>query len=464
MPDIQAFRALRYDLKHVGSLSNVVCPPYDVIDARFQDELYKKHPANFIRLELNREEPGDNDQNNRYSRAARFLKNWRQEGVLTEESQPAIYVYHQVFTYAGREYTRRGFMCRCRLVRFGQGNIYPHEETMSGPKQDRLLLTRATKANLSQIFGLYPDPANDAQNLLENAIGVGWASPTKTSAIGATERPVGTTHLTRPPIEATDHLGVVHRMWPMTDPAVISKLTGLMGPKPIFIADGHHRYETACNYRDELAAAAGGSLPDNHPANFVLMVCIGMDDPGLIVLPTHRLFRGLPAMDSAELAAKIGDAFNCRVSGEGADLAETVWDTIETDGDQGTIGLFTEKDQRWTIARLTDAGRRLMAKVAAEHSADWQELGVAVLHRLLIDTLIQGHQTPDIRHQTPTYVHLVEEVEQGVETGEFPLAALVMPATVEHIRVISQHGERMPAKSTYFYPKLLGGLVINPLE
>jgi uncharacterized protein (DUF1015 family) len=435
MPDIQAFRALRYDLKHVGSLSNVVCPPYDVIDARFQDELYKKHPANFIRLELNREEPGDNDQNNRYTRAARFLKNWRQEGVLTEESQPAIYVYHQVFKYAGREFTRRGFMCRCRLVRFGQGNIYPHEETMSGPKQDRLLLTRATKANLSQIFGLYPDPASEAQNLLEDRIR------------GAT------------PVEATDHLGVVHRMWPMSDPAAISKLTGVMGSKPIFIADGHHRYETACNYRDELATAAGGSLPDNHPANFVLMVCIGMDDPGLIVLPTHRLFRGLAAMDSGDLAAKLGDCFTCRISGEGADLAETVWDTIETDGDQGTIGLFTEKDQRWTIARLTDAGRGRMAEIAAEHSADWQGLGVAVLHRLLVDMLLgaKGHPKPE-------YVHLVEEVEQGVETGEFPLSALVMPATVEHIRVISQHGERMPAKSTYFYPKLLGGLVINPLE
>jgi uncharacterized protein (DUF1015 family) len=466
MPDIQAFRALRYDLKHVGSLSGVVCPPYDVIDARFQDELYKKHPANFIRLELNREEPGDNDANNRYTRAARFLRNWRQEGVLTEEPQPAVYVYHQVFTYAGREYTRRGFMCRCRLVRFGQGNIYPHEETMSGPKQDRLLLTRATRANLSQIFGLYPDPAGDAQNLLE-------------------DRVRGQT-----PIEATDHLGVVHRMWPMTDAAVISRLTGLMGPKPIFIADGHHRYETACNYRDELAGAAGRSLPDNHPANFVLMVCIGMDDPGLIVLPTHRLFRpsagsghveprGLPAMDSAELAKKLGDAFTCRVAGEGADLAATVWETIEADGDQGTIGLYTEKDGRWTIARLTDAGRRRMAEVAAEHSADWQGLGVAVLHRLMIDTLLLGsrgerreacdqpaasHQPPAPSHQPPHYVHLVEEVEQGLETGEFPLAALVMSATVEHIRVISQHGERMPAKSTYFYPKLLGGLVINPLD
>jgi uncharacterized protein (DUF1015 family) len=419
----------------VGSLSAVVCPPYDVIDPKLHDELYKKHPANFVRLELNRDEPGDNEQNNRYTRAAKFLKNWRQEGVLSQEPQPAIYVYHQVFKYAGREYTRRGFMGRCRLVRFGEGNIYPHEETMSGPKQDRLLLTRATKANLSQIFGLYPDATNEAQTLLE-------------------ERIKGQT-----PIEATDHLGVVHRMWPLTEPTVISRLTGLMGGKPVFIADGHHRYETACNYRDEVAAAAGGSLPHDHPANFVLMVCIGMDDPGLIVLPTHRLFRGLPAMDSGELARKLGDSFTCRLAGEGADLAETVWDSIEKDGEQGTIGLYTEKDSRWTIARFTDAGRKRMAEVASDHSADWQGLGVAILHRLLVDTLLAAKG-----HPKPEYVHLVEEVEQGVETGEFPLAALVMPATVDHIRVISQHGERMPAKSTYFYPKLLGGLVVNPLE
>ncbi len=233
MPDIKPFRGIRYDLKHVGSLSNVVCPPYDVIGPEFQDELYKKHPANFIRLELNREEPGDDEGNNRYSRAARFLKNWRQEGLLTEEARPAVYVYHQVFEYGGRKFTRRGFMARTRVVRFGQGNIYPHEETMSGPKQDRLLLTRATRCNLTQIFGLYPDAKNDAQDLLEKHI-------------------AGQT-----PIEATDHLGVVHRMWVVTDDAVISKLIGLMGPKPIFIADGHHRYETACNYRDEVAAAQG---------------------------------------------------------------------------------------------------------------------------------------------------------------------------------------------------------------
>lgn len=435
MPDLQAFRGIRYDLGHVGNLSDVIAPPYDVIGPELQEALYKRHPANIIRLELNREEPGDDDRNNKYARAARFLQQWRAQGLLFTEPQPAIYVYHQEFTVAGKTHVRRGFMARCRLERFGQGKIYPHEETMSGPKQDRLLLTRACRANLSQIFGLYPDAQHEVGPLLDECIE------------------------DEPPLEATDHLGVVHRLWPVVNLDSISRVTSLLGPRPMFIADGHHRYETACNYRDELAAAAGGSLPAHHPANFVLMMCISMQDPGLVVLPTHRLFRGLPSMTSSELATRLGDCFACRTVGTGRQLAQRVWDEIEMDGDQGLLGLFTAKDQTWMLARLTDAGKAKMAQVAAEHSTDWQGLGVAVLHRLLIDTLLAAKDLPK-----PEYVHLVEEVEQGLSGDEFPLAALVMPATVEHIRLISEHGERMPAKSTYFYPKLLSGLVINPLD
>ncbi len=448
MSDIQPFRALRYDLGHVGSLSDVICPPYDVISLEFQNELYLRHPANFVRVELNRDEPLDDDHNNRYSRAARFLKNWKSDGVLFAESQTAVYVYHQVFHVEGREYVRRGFMARCRLERFGEGNIFPHEETLSGPKADRLLLMKSCKANLSQIFGLFPDPKNETQALLEAAI----ANQT--------------------PLEAKDHLGVISRVWPVTDSSVIAKLTGLMGSKSVFIADGHHRYETACNYRDELAAA--GKLDSNHPANFVLMMYVGMSDPGLVVLPTHRLFRGLPEMTSADLVAKLGDCFTCRVAGEGTDLAQTVWDEIETNDEQGTIGLFTGKDERWTVAKITAKGRERIANVAADHSEDWQGLGVSILHRLIIETLFRAKELPK-----PKYVHSVEEVVESLDAGDsaardatgvmgtggrFELAALVMPATVDHIRSISQNGERMPAKSTYFYPKLLGGLVINPLE
>jgi uncharacterized protein (DUF1015 family) len=453
MPTIAPFRGLRYDLKHVGSLSNVICPPYDVIDAELQNCLYKLHPANVVRLELNRDEPGDGDNNrpdanHRYSRAAKYLKNWQSEGVLYEEPRPAIYVYHQSFEYGGQKHTRRGFMVRCKLERFGEGKIYPHEETLSGPKADRLLLTRACRANLSQIFGLFHDEENAAQKLLEKAI------------LGQTS------------VEATDHLGVVHQMWTVTDGAVVSQLVGMMDPKAMFIADGHHRYETACNYRDELAAA--GKLTPDHPANFVLMMCVGMSDPGLLVLPTHRLFRGLPAMDSKHLVQNLGPQFTTRVVGEGSDLAPTVWEEIESAGEQGTLGLFTGQDERWTMAKVTDEGRKRMGAIASEHSADWQGLGVSLLHRLVVDTLLAAKNLPK-----PKYVHTVDEVVESLEQGDaatrdatgvmgqggrFELAALVMPATVEHIRRISEHNERMPAKSTYFYPKLVSGLVINPLE
>jgi uncharacterized protein (DUF1015 family) len=438
MAQIEAFRGIRYDLGHVGSLSDVVAPPYDVISPEFQTVLYKRHPSNVIRLILNRDEPGDDEAQNRYARAARFLRNWQNEGVLQRDPDPALYVYHQVFEHGGHSYTRRGFMCRTRLERFGEGRIYPHEETHASAKADRLRLTTACRANLSQIFGIYPDPDNQVQALLEDRI----AAET--------------------PIEAVDHLGVIHRLWLVTDVKLIAEVSAAMAGQAIFIADGHHRYETACNYRDQLAAQ--GPLADNHPANYVLMMCIGMNDPGLIVFPTHRLFRGLPHLSAGQLTGKLGDCFLTRPAGSGAEAARAIWTEIELQADQGTLAFFTSTDQRWTIATITPAGRARMGHVASDHSHDWQQLGVAILHRLVIETLLEARSLPKAH-----YVHLVDEVVQGLkggdaEGGSFPLTALVMPASVSHVQAISEHGERMPAKSTYFYPKLLSGLVINPLE
>lgn len=438
MPEIQAFRALRYDLGHVGALSDVVAPPYDVISPGLQDQLYKKHPANVIRLILNREEPGDDEAHNRYTRAARLLKNWRSEGLLQTDPDPALYVYHQTFNHGGRELNRRGFMARIRLERFGEGKIYPHEETHPAAKADRFKLTVACKANLSQIFGLYPDEENAAQEILERAI------------------------LGKTPLEAVDHLGVIHRMWPVSDVKVMSEVAAVLGPRPMFIADGHHRYETACNYRDHLAG--GQSLPATHPANFVLGMCVSMSDPGMVILPTDRLFRGLPAMTSADLVEKLGSFFQTNLAGQGPNAAHTVWESIELDGEQGVLGFYTTADQQWVLARITDAGRRRMAEVGSDHGPDWQQLGVSILHRLVIETLLNATQLPKAE-----YVHLVDEVVEWLQRGDepgkpFPLATLVMPATVQHVRKISENQERMPAKSTYFYPKLLSGLVINPLE
>ncbi len=432
MADIQAFRGLRYDLGHVGTLGNVVAPPYDVINDALRDELYNQHPANVIRLILNRAEPGD-EPGEQYRRAAKLFQRWQAEGVLSTEPDPAVYVYHQVFTVGDTQHTRRGFIAGVRLEPFGEGQIYPHEETMPGPKKDRLALTKATRANLSSIFGLYPDADSEVQELLERAV-------------------AGST-----PLEATDHLGVVHRMWPVSDVALIAKLAGLLGPKPIFIADGHHRYETACNYRDSLST--DGPLDTGHPANSVLMTCVGMNDPGMLVLPTHRLFRGVPSLSCEELQHKLGECFSTRVAGEGTDLATMLWDEISTTDDQHTLALYTAKDDRWLVATLSDAGQQRLAEAAPNQSDVWRGLGVSILHRLIIETLLDAKDIPK-----PVYAHDVDEVIEFADTGDYPLAALVMPATLEHIQQISELRERMPAKSTYFYPKLITGMVFKPLE
>ncbi len=440
MPKIQAFRGLRYNLAKVGSLSSVVAPPYDVVDQKLQQYLYDLSPYNFIRLELTRSDPDAEDPGAVYHQAARLFREWIGQGVLQREPDPAIYVYHQIFEYGGQEFTRRGFMARVRLVRFGQGEIYPHEQTHAKAKDDRLKLTRACEANLSQIFGLYPDPDNTAQNLLESHIAA------------------------QPALEAVDHLGVKHRLWPVVDPSLISQVASLVEAKPMFVADGHHRYETACNYRDELAEAAGGTLPSEHPAQYVLSMLMSMDDPGLVVLPTHRLFHGIRQIDAQELTDRLSAVFDCEPLGEGPDAAPNVWKQIEELQEQGAFGLYTANDRKWTLVTANQSTAAKMELVASDHSSDWRSLGVAMLHGLIIDQLLGL-----AGHPKPTYVHLVDEVVDGLEGRlegqlDYQLAALVMPASVEDVRKISLNGERMPAKSTYFYPKLLSGLVVHPLD
>ncbi|MGQ9761691.1 MAG: DUF1015 domain-containing protein [Thermogutta sp.] len=433
MPEIQAFRGIRYDLGHVGSLSDVIAPPYDVISPELQTALYKKHPCNVVRLILNRIEPGDDEINNRYSRAKRFYRSWLAEGVLFREADPAIYVYYQEFELAGRRYVRRGFMARVKLSQYGEGQIFPHEYTLRGPRMDQLMLTTMCKANMSQVFGMYPDPEEQTLALLDEAV------------------------QTLTPLEAVDHLGVIHRLWVVTDPQFLTRLSAIVGPVPIFIADGHHRYETALEYREQLRDM--GYLRPDHPANYVLMHCVPMEDPGLIVLPTHRLFRTIPELTAVELAAHLGELFSVQNVAQGPNAAYDVWELIEKSSDPTILAIFTRRDQQWSVLELTPSGREKMDDVATDHTPEWRNLGVAVLHRLIVENLLKVEPPGET-----DYVHTVDEVVHGLEAGTYPLAALVKPATVRGIREVSSQGDRMPAKSTYFYPKLCSGLVINPLE
>jgi uncharacterized protein (DUF1015 family) len=432
MADIRAFRGFRYDLGRVGSLSDVVAPPYDVISPSLQQQLYDQSPYNAIRLELTREEPGDDENTNRYTRAAFTLREWIAEHVLRQDTARALYVYEQEFAVEGTTYTRRGFFARVRLEPFGKGKIYPHEQTMSGPKEDRLKLYRATGFNLSPVFGLYPDSEGEVAKVLEPFT------------------------LKTPPLVAKDHLGVTNRLWVITDTHAISTITGLMGPKPVYIADGHHRYETGVKYLEERRAA--GDVPDDEaPANFTLRMLVGMTDPGLVILPTHRLISGLDAVTSESLEVALGEHFDI-VERTGTD-ANAAWDHICMDGSQTALGFGTIADGKWFVAKLRNPA--VMAELAPEHSEEWRGLGVSVLHRLVLDKLVQDKfgGSPLCR-----YVHLLKEVTDAVAAKECQVAVLVPPATMGHVEQIAGHLEKMPPKSTYFYPKLLTGLVFHSLK
>jgi uncharacterized protein (DUF1015 family) len=434
MADVRAFRAFRYDLGRVGALGDVVAPPYDVIDPALQQALYARSPYNVIRLILNKEEPGDNEAHNRYTRAAGFLRDWMRDDVLRQDSARSLYVYHQEFTVEGQRHVRRGFLARVRLEPFGAGRIYAHEETMAGPKADRLRLFQATAMNLSPVFGLYPDPNDEVMARLDAAVGRAL------------------------PLEATDHLGVVNRLWPISDQQTVSAITGQLGPKPIFIADGHHRYETALRYLEERRAA--GEVRDAEAApHFVLMMLVSMSDPGLVILPTHRLVSGLPNVTADQLKAALGDAFQVERVGVGDQGARDAWELIEADGGQDLLGFGTVADGVWQTARFRKP--EAIAQLAADHSPAWRELAVAVLHVLVLDRLLPQALggKPECR-----YVHLLREVTDAVAARQCQIAALVPPATMTHVERIAGNLEKMPPKSTYFYPKLLSGLVFNSLK
>jgi uncharacterized protein (DUF1015 family) len=432
MPDVNPFRGVRYDVARVGTLSDVVAPPYDVIDTALQDRLYQASPQNIIRLELSREEPGDTETDNRYTRAARFLRDWLRQGVLRQEDHGALYVYHQTFEVDGVRHTRRGFLGRVRLEPFGQGRIYPHEQTLSGPKADRLALYRATGFNLSPVFGLYPDSTEEVQRTVEAGL------------------------RDRTPLVATDHMGVENRLWVVTDPQTHTAVQGLMAARSVFIADGHHRYETGLKYRDQRVEAGEFSGHDD-PSNFCLMMLVGMNDPGLLILPTHRLVSGFPGLTAAELVVRLQGEFEVRMTGAGESGCRAAWDAIERGGDQDLLGFGTVADGQWLLARLRSDSA--MDRLAPAQSPDWRSLGVSALHVLVLGELLAPVGSPSCR-----YVHSINEILVDVAARGCDLACLVPPARMEHVEAIASNLETMPPKSTFFYPKLLTGLVLNPLR
>ena len=417
MADVQPLRALHYDPSVAGPLADVVAPPYDVIDADQRAALIARSPFNVVAVDLPQGEPDP------YAAAGETFAAWQREGVLVRDSEPAIWAYTQDYRGPdGVPRTRRGFFCRVRIEGYGAGRVRPHERTHPGPKEDRLRLTRATRANISPIFSLYSDPSHLAWEALAPSLG---------------QPPWG---------EVSDAEGTVHRIWRVADPGAIAAVQAATGDSELLIADGHHRYETMRDYADEV----GGD--GEH--RYILMCLVALEDPGLTVYPTHRLVRGL----DDERRVALGDALE-----RDFDMEEVALDEIAPSPGTGLLqlGYVNGRDQR--VHRLTLKDQSIADAALAGHSEAYRRLDTGILEALVLKGAL-GLSDEDISHFNGLfYARNTGEAVAMVRSGAYDAAFLMRPTPVAQVQEIAAAGENMPPKSTFFFPKLLTGLLFNPL-
>lgn len=430
MAEIFPFRGIRYNPERVD-LSEVVTQPYDKITPEMQEGYYRRSPYNFVRIDLNRS-PGEQ----RYSAAKEALESWLAEGILVRDRRPTIYAYYQDYQgEAGERLTRKGFIALFRLAEYGRG-ILPHERTLAKPKEDRLKLMRATRANLGQVFVLYSDPELVVNQLLDRAIAG------------------------RAPLSAVDGFdpGTTHRLWPVQDQAILEGIVEAMRDKTLFIADGHHRYETALAFREEMeAAGAECSCPECY--HNVMLTFVNMDDRGLTIFPTHRLIHELEEQEPARLERELARYFRVEkfALGERGRLLEGLRRAGEA-GDHA-FGLALRGLEGYYLLKLKDEA--VMDELVPDRSPAWRRLDVTICHYLLLDKVFGIR--PDAVEGKVDYRRSAQEALELVETGKEAGAILLNPTRVEEVREIARNGERMPQKSTDFYPKMLSGLVVNKL-
>lgn len=435
MADVRPFRSLRYDPAVAGDPSRLIAPPYDVIGADEQRRLYAASPYNVVRLEYGEERPDDAPGRDRYARAAADLRRWREGGALVLDEQPRFYLYEQEFSHDGRR-RRHALMAIVRLEPWDSGVILPHERTLPRPKEDRLRLLRAVRANISPVFGLYRDRR----------------------ALGELTEPSGP-----PLLEAKTPDGQIHRLFAVP-PEHGDDIRSALASRAIYIADGHHRYETALAYRDERRAHAE-VWTGEEPENFVLMALVAADDPGLVVLPTHRLLH--PPVVPHDLAPRLSRFFEIE------DVTPKSWDGTAllrllarlAAAGRGTVafGVLGLEEQRYHLMRLIsfDAIEPLLPP---DKPAVWKRLDVAVLQHVVLKACLGIDENAVAGGEVVSYTEDADQARIAVERGRARLAFLLNPTPVEQILAVADAGERMPQKSTYFYPKLATGLVLYPFE
>ena len=434
MADIQPFRALRYNQQKVAAVQ-VVTQPYDKITRAMQEKYYAASPFNLVRIILGRSEPDDNTKDNVYTRAAAFGRTWREQGILQQDADPSIYPYSQTFlSLSGKKFERRGFIALGRVEDYSNRVVFRHEQTLAKPKADRLDLLRATRVHYEQLFLLYED-SGEIDSLL---------SPSNA-----------------PAIDVKDEYGVAHQVWQVSDPQAIARVQARMRDQKLVIADGHHRYETALNFRNECRAASKESNGDA-PYEFVMMTFVNMNDPGLLILPTHRVVHSLSsfAVDEFEKASR--EFFEVEAVDPAIDASRATG-LLEQRSRSGTLLAVTANR-----AFLLHSPKPAAATFLSGLSSRQQSLDVVQLHKVLLEGVLKLSEESIRNQQNLSYVREPAEALAAVrgEAGKQAanIAFLMNPCQVQKMREVALAGEVMPQKSTDFYPKLLSGLTAYALD
>jgi uncharacterized protein (DUF1015 family) len=430
MADIKPFRAWRYDCQTAGPAETLITQPYDVIDAAKQEAYYGASPNNIIRLEWGKTFPDDDESNNRYSRAAADFAAWRKAGILKQDEYPSLYPYVQEYMAEGRAIRRRGFLTTVKAAGYADGQVLPHEETMPGHKEDRYRLTQACLANFSPIFGLY----NEESRIIDTALEQATAGK-------------------EPLVDFEDEDGVRHIMWQVTDQAVIQQVEHAMAAHKIYIADGHHRYETASRFAADMAAQGAENC------DHLLIHLVNLHDPGLTVLPTHRLAKKLEDFSAIAFVQALTDMGFAVLPQD--DLAGTLEKMASSPPDIAAFGLFCEGCY---YLLLLDRDDTVIADIQKGFSAAYQRLDVSIAQSLILEALCGIGREQLASGDCICYSRGAKEAVEAVKSGDCQFALLLNATHVAELLAVAAEGEKMPQKSTYFYPKVIAGLVINELE
>ena len=443
--EVFPFRGVTYNQVKVSDLNQVVTQPYDKIDKSMQQSYYDRNDYNIVRIILGLEEAGDTEQQNKYTRAADYFNSWLQAEILHQAKTPGIYAYHQTYRLAdGASRVRKGFVALGKLRDYSEGGIKPHENTLAGPKADRLNLLRATRTTFGQIFMLYSDPEYEIEKILAPYVA----------------RPADMT--------ATAEYGVSHQMWLITDEAAIGKIKKIMADKDGFIADGHHRYETALNFRNEIRAK-GLRSEGNESVDNRMMTFINLHDKALTILPTHRAVFGVDQSKIDNMKKEAGNYFTVDEFKFSNDSEETgarkafLQAMAKKSRQAHCFGLYIRNENSYKLLTLKDTA--VLEKIDEdEHSQAYRELDVSILHSVLLRHFLGIDARALAEERNVRYEKDAGEAIRKVKAGDFQMVFLVNPTRVEQVEKVALGGERMAQKSTDFFPKLITGMVMNKLS